>query len=457
MFDHISPSALRATEFSYLDAAQHVYLDHTGAGLPTREQLRIHAHRLTSGVYGNPHSQNPASAASDDLIARTRAAVLDHFRADPAEYLVIFTPNATGALRLVGEAYPFGPHRPLVLLQDNHNSVNGIRAFARARGARTKSVSLDQPDLRTSDTTLHAALDGPGGLFAYPAQSNFTGVRHPLRWIDAAHEAGHDVLLDAAAFVPSGLLDLSAVHPDFVVVSWYKVFGYPTGVGSLIARREALARLRRPWFSGGTISVASAQVEWHRMSDDESAFEDGTLNFLHIPDVATGLELIGAVGMDSVSRHVGELTAVLMDGLRSLTHSSGMPMVRLYGPRTSEGRGGTVALNLLDVHGNVIDERVVARDSSARGISLRTGCFCNPGAGEASFGISMQSLRRAVRNTDGTMDDYLRQLAMPSGGAVRVSVGLPSNRADVEAFLAFVLDTYRDSVPDKDGLAPHRC
>ena len=91
------------------------------------------------------------------------------------------------------------------------------------------------------------------------------------------------MLLDAAAYVPANRLDLSAVRPEFVAVSWYKVFGYPTGVGCLLARRDALARLRRPWFSGGTIWGVSVQGGWHRMLDDEGAFEDGTLNFLSHP------------------------------------------------------------------------------------------------------------------------------------------------------------------------------
>ena len=64
-------------------------------------------------------------------------------------------------------------------------------------------------------------------------------------------------LLDAAAFVPTSKLDLSEVKPDFVPISFYKMFGYPTGLGALIARREALAKLHRPWFAGGTITVAS--------------------------------------------------------------------------------------------------------------------------------------------------------------------------------------------------------
>ena len=111
-------------------------------------------------------------------------------------------------------------------------------------------------------------------------------------------------------------------------------------------------------------------------------------------------------------------------------------MVQVYGPRGTEARGGTVAFNFRDPDGAVVDERVVERDSGAAGISLRTGCFCNPGAGEAAFAIDRGALIASAGRTVGTLDDYLELLGLPSGGAIRVSVGLASNFADVECFLA---------------------
>jgi selenocysteine lyase/cysteine desulfurase len=457
---------LRAEEYGYLDRKGHVYLDHTGAGLPAESQLAAHAARITDDCYGNPHSENPTAAASDRLVAETRAAVLRHLNADPDEYAAVFTANASGACRVVGEAYRFGRGSRLVLPLDNHNSVNGLREFARAKGARTVHVPFAGPELRISEQALLQALGSralrrPGarrGLLAYPAQSNFTGVQHPLEWIETAQGLGYDVLLDAAAYLPSNQLDLGRVHPDFVTVSWYKVFGYPTGIGCLVARREALARLRRPWFSGGTIQVVSAQGEWHRMTDDETAFEDGTLNFLSIPDVATGLAHVQGIGIDAVHDHVTGLTAGLLDGLLALRHGNGAPLVRLYGPETTERRGGSVTLNLLHPDGTVVDERIVSRESSARGISLRTGCFCNPGAGEGAFGIPRRLLSGAVRRTTGTIDDHLTRLGLPSGGAVRVSLGLSSNQADVDAFLGFLTEVYRDRLRADEQLSPRlRC
>ena len=95
---------LRRTELARLDAGGHVYLDYTGGGLYDDWQLREHMGLLAGGVFGNPHSISPTSAASTRLVERARAAVLAYFSAVPDEYVAIFTPNATGALRIVGEA-----------------------------------------------------------------------------------------------------------------------------------------------------------------------------------------------------------------------------------------------------------------------------------------------------------------------------------------------------------------
>ncbi|MFG3291747.1 aminotransferase class V-fold PLP-dependent enzyme [Streptomyces sp. NPDC048179] len=447
---------LRAREFGYLDEGGHTYLDHTGAGLPPRSLVTGSARRITGGLFGNPHSESPASRASGLLLAEARRAVLRHFNADPDEYAVIFTPNATGALRLVGEAYPFTRGSRLVMSLDNHNSVNGLREYARARRATTVYV----PGLHLDEGRLRAALTPPrprrraGGLLAYPAQSNFTGVQHSLDWIATAQAQGYDVLLDAAAFAPTNVLDLSRHHPDFTAVSWYKVFGHPTGVGSLIARRAALAKLRRPWFSGGTIYAVSARAQWHVLAADEAAFEDGTVNFLSLPDVTAALAWIDGIGMDRIHAHVTRLTDRLLTGLRTLRHSDGSPLIRVYGPdRADAARGGTVALNVLGADGRIVDERVVTRDSAARGISLRTGCFCNPGAGEEAFALPLIRLRSAARRRLGSLEDYLELLGLPSAGAVRVSLGVSSQPEDIDTFLTFVTETYRDRVPGVTGLA----
>jgi molybdenum cofactor sulfurtransferase len=460
--DHDAASLLdelRRTEFARLDAAGHVYLDYTGAGLYAASQLREHLALLQQNVFGNPHSLNPTSAAMTELVEQARAAVLAFFRASPDEYVAIFTPNATGALRLVGEAYPFHAGDRFLLTFDNHNSVNGIREFARARGAETTYVPSEPGELRVDDTLLPRYLTEVAGdhhnLFAYPAQSNFSGVQHPLAWIEQAHAHGWDVLLDAAAFVPTNRLDLNRFHPDFVALSFYKMFGWPTGVGALLARRETLAKLERPWFSGGTIVAAFVQREWYQSAPGAAHFEDGTVNFLNLPAVEIGLRFLNRIGMERIHTHVQALAAQLLDTIVELRHTNGAPAAAIYGPNDDERRGATIAFNFLHPDGRVVDERYVDRIARNHNLSLRTGCFCNPGAGEVAFTIARETLVGGEFGNGMTLDDYIKTIGLPSGGAIRASLGPATNHADLERFAAFA-HAFVDLAAVPDDLPPRQ-
>ncbi len=435
---------LRATEYGRLDAQRQVYLDYTGGSLHAESQVREHARLLGEHVYGNPHSANPSSAESTRQVERTRAAVLAYFNA-AGNYTAVFTPNASGALKLVGEAFPFAPGGRLLLSADNHNSVNGIREFARARGAAVDYAPLTVPELRFDEPALDRLLAGAdpacANLFAFPAQSNFSGVRHPLELVEAGRRRGWRVLLDAAAFVPTNRLDLAAVAPDFVTVSFYKMFGYPTGVGCLLVRNDALDCLHRPWFAGGTVNFATVQGRHHVLSPREAGFEDGTLDYLGIPAVAIGLAHIGRIGIETIATRVRCLTAWLLAELLALAHGNGRPMVRLYGPATSTMRGGTLTMNFYDPDGRLLDYRRIEELAGEQRISLRTGCFCNPGAGEAAEGLTEDDMRAGfAQGTAISLPRFLEVMQHRGGksaGAIRVSLGVASNFADAERFLQF--------------------
>ena len=438
---------LRQREFSRLDAQGHVYLDYTGAGLYSERQVRANAEFLCSSVFGNPHSRNPTSLAATQLCEDARTRVLDYFNADPELYEVVFTLNASGALKLVGEAYPWEPGGRFLLTADNHNSVNGLREFATAHGAEVRYVPLGD-ELRLSGLEEHLAGNDRArhNLFAFPAQSNFSGVKHPLETIRAAHDAGYHVLLDAAAFVPTNRLDLRRYAPDFVCISFYKMFGFPTGVGVLLARRNALGELHRPWFAGGTVRFVSAQNHVHLQHVTGRAFEDGTLNYLGIAAVPAGLDFLEEIGIERINARVMRLTEKLLTDLLELRHGNGAPIVRIYGPRTMEMRGGTIAFNLLDPQGGLVDFRAVEQRANDAGISLRTGFFCNPGAAEFAFEYPDEDAFRCIKTlTPETFNIQVFSDCMSDHpvGAVRVSVGIASSETDLGKLMD-VLCTFRD-------------
>ncbi len=444
---------LRAREYSRLDANHHAYLDYTGAGLYAASQVTRHQQLLLKDAYGNPHSTNPTSILMTRLVENARAYVLEFFNASPEEYVCIFTQNASGALKLVGESYPFNAYGQYLLTFDNHNSVNGIREYARARGTKVTYAPILPPEMRLDElqllSYLKAARPGCNNLFAYPAQSNFSGVQHSLEWVAKAQQMGWDVLLDAAAFVPTNRLDLSEVRPEFVVMSFYKMFGYPTGVGALIAKRSALIKLHRPWFAGGTITVASVQGDTHILHQGSEGFEDGTLNFLSLPAIEIGLRHIAEIGYENIHTRVTCLTGWLLHTLTHLKHSNGSPIVKIYGPLETDRRGGTITLNFFDPENHFVDQQIVEERANTRLISLRTGCFCNPGGGEIALGLTRNEITTCFhKHPVMEYQDFKRCIDDKSTGAVRVSVGLASTFEDVSRLVDFVGE-FRDRAADE--------
>jgi selenocysteine lyase/cysteine desulfurase len=226
-------------------------------------------------------------------------------------------------------------------------------------------------------------------------------------------------------------------------MSFYKMFGYPTGVGCLLVRNATLATLRRPWFGGGTVNFATVQGRMHVLSKGEAGFEDGTLNYLGIPAVEIGLRHVRSVGIQTIQTRVHCLTGWLITQLLASKHRNGRPMVRLYGPANLKMRGGTVTMNLYDPEGHLVDYRRIEELAGEARISLRTGCFCNPGAGESAEDLSEEDMRFGVAHVGDEINllrfsQAMQERGGKSAGAIRVSTGIASNFQDVERFLTFV-------------------
>ncbi len=435
---------LRAREFSRLDREGLAYLDYTGAALYAERQVREHAELLSRSVFGNPHSEHRPSRLSTQILEQARDCVLDFLDASPDEYDVCFTTNASAAIKLVAESYAFGPQTLFALSTDNHNSVNGVREYARRAGARVNVLPLDR-ELQLDEplARLTASARGlAGGLLAFPAQSNFSGARHSLSLVSCAKDLGLDVLLDAASHFASGTLSLNEVPADFVALSFYKIFGYPTGVGALVARRAALEKLRRPWFAGGTVDFVTVQGDAHQLRSSADAFADGTPNFLGVSAIPAGFDFIQWVGRERMARHAQHLACAMTSELRALRHANGRPMVAVYGPVTSAPKGATVAFNLLTPEGQPVRYQLVELAAQAAGVAIRGGCFCNPGAAEAAFGFTEARLTSCLRSLGGhSFSIEGMQSCMGDDtavGAVRASLGVASIRADVDRLLALV-------------------
>jgi molybdenum cofactor sulfurtransferase len=198
--------------------------------------------------------------------------------------------------------------------------------------------------------------------------------------------------------------------------------------------------MRRPWYAGGNLTYSSVQAAdrgFYR-TPGAAGFEDGTLDYLGIPAIDIGLRHITAIGIDIIHTRVMCLAGWLLAALAELRHGNGTPMMRVYGPLGTEMRGATIAVNFADPAGALIDSRLVERRANAVGISLRSGCHCNPGAGEIALGFSEADMAAPFRRMDQlSYEEFLQVIDSKKTGAARVSLGLASTFADVYRFWIF--------------------
>ncbi|WP_082683219.1 aminotransferase class V-fold PLP-dependent enzyme [Entomohabitans teleogrylli] len=436
--------ALRASDFSRLDAHRVAYLDHVGGTLAPQSLIEADYQALSSTILGNPHSGSSSSAQSYE---QARQAIYHFFRCPAEEYEIIFTANASSAIRLVAESFPFGSGSDVLLTKDNHTSVHGLREYAKSKGASVKYIPLDQ-DLQILENSMRRALDnlaaGPVHLLAYPAQSNATGIRHDLQWIQAAQQRGAMVLLDAAAFVPQSRLDYSVHQPDFMSISFYKMFGYPTGSGCLIAKKSSLHKLTPHSFAGGSVCYYSgpwSPTERLLYRDDGRRFEVGTPNYASFHAIAQGFDFLSRLEPEDIGARSTALARWLEARLSELRHSTKLrtPLCNIYGLSVGN-RGATVMLNFFDCYNAIFPHALIRQALERYGIIVRNGCFCNLGAVQqatyTTAGAEHCELDKTEKILDcRTFDDKI--LNKGSCGAIRVSLGLGSNFRDVYRFYLF--------------------
>ncbi|XP_058080210.1 molybdenum cofactor sulfurase isoform X7 [Magnolia sinica] len=409
---------IRATEFKRLDEL--VYLDHAGATLYSESQMESVIKDLTTNVYGNPHSQSDSSVATSDNVRMARQQVLDYFNASPEDYKCIFTSGATAALKLVGEAFPWSRESCFMYTMENHNSVLGIREYALNQGATALAVDIEDvehhsgpsksklssfkvsqhPAQRRTEATLTGTVvngDTLGtvyNLFAFPSECNFSGVRFGLDLVNIIKEDAKVilegspycrgqwmVLIDAAKGCATHPPDLTMFPADFVVISFYKIFGYPTGLGALIVRTEAARLLRKTYFSGGTVAASIADIDFvRRRGGIEESFEDGTQSFLSIAAISHGFKIINTLTISSIARHTASLAVYVRSTLLALRHGNGASVCVLYGTNAakvlSRDIGPTIAFNLKRSDGSWFGYREVEKLASLSGIQLRVPEMC---------------------------------------------------------------------------------
>jgi selenocysteine lyase/cysteine desulfurase len=177
------------------------------------------------------------------------------------------------------------------------------------------------------------------------------------------------------------------------------------------------------------------------------------VNYLEIPAISNGLDYISNISIGNITSRIKELSGLFLQKIQSLVHRNGLSLVKLYGPRHTQNRGGTFLMNFLDAAGSPWPFQYIEQLANAERISIRTGCFCNPGIDEMNNDIPEDQLRAYfLSRSDGDFGELMQFLSR-SRGAVRVSFGLPTTTGDIRRFILFAEKLLNKNVPAGVGLA----
>jgi len=407
---------------------------------------------MKSLLLANPHSATPENpSTSQTIVNETRRSVLNVFNADPAHFEVVFVANATAGVKLVSEAFEghkqgFGYYYH----RDCHTSLVGVRELA--TNSKCFETDIDAEEWMTQSDQSDDELERLK-LFAYPLQSNMNGRRLPQTWstlLRCSPKASNAyTLVDAAAYVPTTPLNLcnQSTAPDFVVLSFYKMFGFPD-LGALIVRKSAAGVFdHRRYFGGGTTDMITCHDEpWVARKEGSLAerLEDGSGPIRSILALRCAIEnhatLFGT--FREVSQHTEWLATYLYNTLSAMKHANGTALCHMYkdpdatygDPRT---QGSTIAFNIRNTDGSFIGSSRVGKLALERKIYIRAGSLCNPAGMAFSLCLNGADMKEAYNNgyRCGKEPDIHNGIPL---GMVRVSFGAMSTMTDVEAFVNFV-------------------
>eukprot|EP00803_Ostreobium_quekettii_P001179 evm.model.scf_2321.2 EVM.evm.TU.scf_2321.2 scf_2321:18238-20607(-) len=415
--------AMYASEVGCRMGPEETYMDYTGSSVYCQSQIDAAFEELKTNLFGNPHSANPSSSLTQAKIEEVRESVLRFFNADPKEYGLVFTKSATAAIKMVGETFPWSKKSIFRYLRENHNSVLGVRSYALDHGATFQS--MDEAGIAGwVDGDMVPDTNGSGSdvekctynLFAFPAEDNFAGVKYPLEWVREVKSKSRPgvtwkVLLDAAAYVPTQPLDLSAVPADFTAISFYKMFGFPTGLGALIVHNDAVDILRKVFWGGGSVALATSRDNFHILKCRPSdRLEDGTVAFLDIVLLKHGFNMLDRLGgIAKIQPHVMCLTEWLYERLQALKHSNGQPLVRVFGkhdnPDHRDVQGCILNFEVLKPNGEAFSYKTFEVEAAKACFHIRTGVECNPGAAYNYIGIEDNEIEELAGEKQGCDDD----------------------------------------------------
>ncbi len=348
-----------------------VYLDNaatTQKPLCVLDAMREEYLNVNANVHRGVHY---LSQQATDLHEAARETVRSFINARKIEE-VVFTRGTTEAINLVAQTFCESQMKAgdevLVTEMEHHSNIVPWQLQAQKMGIVLKHLPITDDGCLVSCHDMATYITERTKLISIAHVSNVLGTINPVKeLIKQAHERGIPVLVDAAQSAPHMKIDVQDLDCDFLAFSGHKMYG-PTGIGVLYGKEEWLEKL--PPYQGGGEMID--KVSWEKTTFERLPFkfEAGTPDYVATHGLATAINYIESVGLDSIEAHEQELTRYCMEQMQTI------PNIRIFGPsfithHPSPIKDAVVSFLVGDIHhldmGTLLDRL---------GIAVRTGHHC---------------------------------------------------------------------------------
>jgi cysteine desulfurase/selenocysteine lyase len=374
-----------------------VYLDNaatTQKPLAVIEAVRNFYEHDCSNVHRGVHLLSQRATVAYE---NARTTIRKHIgAADSRE--IVFTRSTTEGINLVASSFV----RPrlqagdevLISAMEHHSNIVPWQLLCEERGAHLKVVPIDD----NGDIVIEEyerLLGERTKIVGIVHVSNALGTVNPVReMVATAHARGVPVLVDGAQAVPHGKVDVRDLDCDFYVFSGHKVYG-PTGIGALYGKREHL--LEMVPYQGGGDMILSVSFDGTTFNEPPHRFEAGTPNIEGAIGLATALDFVDAIGLQSIAAHECRLLEAATDAVLAV------PGVRLVGAARERAAALSFVMEGIHPHdiGTILD---------SEGIAVRAGHHCAQPVMKR-YGVSATVRASfALYNTDSEIDALARGL-----------------------------------------------
>ncbi|KAI7989889.1 Molybdenum cofactor sulfurase [Camellia lanceoleosa] len=510
---------IRAQEYYHLSQSNHVCLDYVGNGLFSYSQQQFHPSSSSSSLSSNVpffdilyksvslNSQILYGGEESEFESKIRKRIMGFMNISEDDYSTVFTANKSSAFKLLADSYPFHSNRNLVTIYDYESeAVEAMIKSAMNRGTCVMSAEFSWPSLRIHTRKLRKMVVSKRkkkkmGLFVFPPQSSMTGARYPFQWMSMAQENGWHVLLDATALGAKDMetLGLSLFQPDFLICSFFKIFGEnPSGLAclfikkssasvfttsniatsrgivSLVPRQSSTIELPKEDLPGP--SSSSTSINLHQSEDDISEIQEiqeseelsrkhKKLSVSEILKVdnrplnsaqsrssemgisgsseleCRGLDHADSLGLILISSRARYLVNWLVNALMSLQHphsENGLPLLRIYGPKVRIKRGPAVAFNVFDWKGEKLDPKLVQKLADRNNISLSCGFLHHLWFSDKYEEEREKQLEKRKDEQETTVGNKRKQSFHTGIYVLTASIGFLTNFEDMYRLWAFV-------------------